>query len=162
MNVSLYQAAAALNANARWQEMIAENLAASSVSGFKNQEMSFAEVQAGLMPATAGGSLGGARNFTLPKGIQTTSFLPGEMKRSDSNTDLALQGPGFFEVQMPNGGTAYTRDGSFHLSPQGQLLTREGYTVMSESGVVLYQSPASRHLLGYAPEAFVGVNIAPQ
>ena len=127
MNVSLYQAAAALNANARWQEMIAENLAASSVSGFKNQEMSFAEVQAGLMPATAGGSLGGARNFTLPKGIQTTSFLPGEMKRSDSNTDLALQGPGFFEVQMPNGGTAYTRDGSFHLSPQGQLLTREGY-----------------------------------
>ena len=46
MNVSLFQAAAAMNANSRWQEVIAENLASSSVPGFKKQELSLAAVQA--------------------------------------------------------------------------------------------------------------------
>ena len=47
MNVSLYQAAAAMNAQARWQELIAENLAASSVPGYRKQEVSFSSVAAG-------------------------------------------------------------------------------------------------------------------
>src|SRR5271166_542660 len=59
MNVSMYQAAAALNANSRWQEVIAENLASSSIPGFRKQEISQAAVQAGLMPA---GSLSNSKS----------------------------------------------------------------------------------------------------
>jgi hypothetical protein len=51
MNVSLYQAAAAMNANARWQEVISSNLAASSVPGFKKDEITFSAIEAGVMPA---------------------------------------------------------------------------------------------------------------
>ncbi|MCZ7637257.1 MAG: hypothetical protein M5U12_15235 [Verrucomicrobia bacterium] len=49
MNVSLYQAAAGMKATARWQELIAENLASSAVPGFKRQHLTFSSVQAGLM-----------------------------------------------------------------------------------------------------------------
>ena len=49
MNVSLVNAAAAMNANARWQEVISENLSASSVPGFRRQQVSFSAVAAGVM-----------------------------------------------------------------------------------------------------------------
>src|SRR5439155_22588444 len=58
MNDGLYQAAAALNANSRWQESMAENLAASSIPGFKKQELSFGTIAAGLVPGPAQGTPG--------------------------------------------------------------------------------------------------------
>ena len=57
VNVSLFQAAAALDADARWQEVIADNLAASSVPGYKQQQLSQAAIQAGLMPASSSQNL---------------------------------------------------------------------------------------------------------
>src|SRR5437667_7063966 len=121
MNVGLYQAAAALNANSRWQESIAENLAASSIPGFKKQEMSFGAIAAGLIPSAAQG----AQRFSLPHATPATNFSPGELKFTGVKTDVALQGSGFFAVQMPDGATAYTRDGEFQMSPSGQLVTKQ-------------------------------------
>ncbi len=73
MNVSLFQAASALDANSRWQEVIADNLASSSVPGFKQQQLSLAAVQAGLMPAL------GERNlpqfFSVPKATHHDQLL---------------------------------------------------------------------------------------
>jgi flagellar basal-body rod protein FlgG len=51
-------------------------------------------------------------------------------------TDLAVDGKGFFEVQLPNGATAYTRDGEFHIDSQGQIVTKEGYRVLGDSGPI--------------------------
>jgi flagellar basal-body rod protein FlgG len=51
------------------------------------------------------------------------------MKRTNVETDVAIEGPGFFEVQLPNGATAYTRDGEFQPNGQGQLATKQGYLV---------------------------------
>ncbi len=76
MNVSLYQAAAAMSASSRWQELISENLAASSVPGYKKQELSFAAIQAGLMPSPANGP----QHFALPQAMAATNFQPGELK----------------------------------------------------------------------------------
>jgi flagellar basal-body rod protein FlgG len=132
MNVSLYQAAAGMKATARWQEVIAENLASSSVPGFKRQELSFNAVQTGLMgPALADP----ARRFAMPGLAATTDFKAGELKAAGP-TDLAIEGRGFFEVQLPNGARAYTRDGEFHVNAQGQLVTKQGYPVEGTSGPI--------------------------
>lgn len=136
MNVSLYQAASALNATDRWQETIADNLASSSIPGFKKQDFSFAAVQAGLLPSGPGHAAGGARHLQMPLGVSATNFRPGELRPSPSKTDLAIEGPGFFEVQLPNGATAYTRDGEFQINASGQLVTKEGNVVLGEAGPI--------------------------
>ncbi|MEY2407998.1 MAG: flagellar basal-body rod protein FlgF [Verrucomicrobiota bacterium] len=132
MNVSLYQAAAALNASSRWQEMIAENLAASSIPGYKKQDLSFAAVQAGRMPVPGSGQ----EHFSLPQGNAATNFHPGELKATGVPTDVALEGRGFLPVQLADGQTAYTRDGELHISATGQLVTKQGFAVLGESGPI--------------------------
>ena len=138
MNVGLYQAAAAMNANARWQEMISGNLAASAVPGFKKQEMSFAAIQAGLMPHGDVRNAGAPMPFALPGASPFTNFSGGELKATGVGTNMALEGPGFFQVQLPGGSTAYTRDGEFQLNAQGQLATKQGYLVLGESGPIQF------------------------
>jgi len=136
MNVSLYQAASALNAMDRWQETIAENLASASVPGFKKQDYSFAAVQAGLHPAPA--AAGASRSVLMSGGQASTNFQPGEFRITNVKTDLAVDGKGFFEVRLPNGSTAYTRDGEFHIDAQGQLVTKEGYSVQGDGGPIAF------------------------
>jgi flagellar basal-body rod protein FlgF len=139
MNVSLYQAASALNAMDRWQETIAENLASASVPGFKKQDFSFAAKEAGLLPGSTSATTGtqhGSHALLMPTGSATTNFKPGEFRMTGVKTDVAIDGRGFFEVQLPNGQNALTRDGEFHVSSQGQLVTKEGFTVLGEGGPI--------------------------
>ena len=131
MNVSLYQAAAAMNANARWQEMITENLAAGSVPGYRKQEISFSAVEAahsGMKPGLPNSS------SVIPAASVSLNFQQGPLRATSGPLDCALEGPGMFEVQLPNGTHAFTRDGEFHLSAQGQLVTKQGYVVLGEFG----------------------------
>ena len=132
MNVSLYQAASALNANTRWQEAIAENLASSSIPGFKKQEMAFSAIEAGL----PSGAAGFGSRLTMPEANALTNFQAGEMKLTGVKTDVAIDGSGFFEVQLPSGASAYTRDGEFRINAQGQLITKGGHPVMSDTGTI--------------------------
>jgi len=132
MDVSLFQAAAAMNASTRWQEVIADNLAAGQVPGFKKQDLSFSAVQAGYMTGT--GAAGTAKRSTMPMAGTSTNFQPGELSPTGLSNDLAIQGPGFFEVKLPDGTKGYTRNGQFTLSTQGQLTTRQGLPVMAETG----------------------------
>ena len=53
----------------------------------------------------------------------------GSLQSTDNSLDVALQGKGYFQVLLPSGETAYTRDGSFQLSPTGQVVTHDGFTV---------------------------------
>lgn len=137
MNVSLYQAASALNAMDRWQETIADNLASSSVPGFKKQDFSFAAVRAGLHPVTGSSTSAASRSVLMNTGEADTNFQPGEFRVTNVRTDVAVDGKGFFEVQLPNGTLAYTRDGEFHIDAQGQLVTKEGYRVMGNGGPIV-------------------------
>jgi flagellar basal-body rod protein FlgG len=134
VNVSLFQAASALDANSRWQEVIAENLASSSVPGFKQQQLSQAAIQAGLMSAHAGNNA--AQYFSMPQTSLTTNFMPGEFKYTHNSTDVAIEGKGFFEVELPNGQTGLTRDGEFQINSQGLLVTKESFPVMGVDGPI--------------------------
>jgi flagellar basal-body rod protein FlgF len=123
MNVSLYQAASALNAMDRWQETIAENLASTSAPGFKKKEFSYAAIESAMKTSGATGP--------------GTNFAPGEIRITNVKTDVAVDGKGFFEVQMPDGSLAYTRDGEFHVDAQGQMVTKQGFKVMSDGGPIV-------------------------
>lgn len=132
MNVSLYQASAAMNAANRWQDLIAENLANASATGFKKQELSMEVVKAGLMlPGHQTAPL-----FLLPHANAELNMRQGELRRTGADTDLAIDGPGFFEIQLPNGSPAYTRNGEFRITPQGMLTTKSGLLVMGEGGPI--------------------------
>jgi flagellar basal body rod protein FlgG len=136
MNVGLYQAAAGMNATARWQEAISENLSSSSIPGYKRQNLSFGAVESGLMGSSATSINGASRRFSLPNSTASTDFQPGNLKPTGVATDLAIEGRGFFEVQLPNGAKAYTRDGEFHPNTQGQLVTKQGYPVQGLAGPI--------------------------
>lgn len=135
MNVSLYQAAAAMQATDRWQELIAQNLASSSVPGYKQQNISFAALTAGQLPVNGAA---GVRNYTLPAAQASVNFQAGQLKPTGVLTDVALDGTGFFGVQLPGGDTAYTRDGEFHIDAQGQLVTKQGYPVQGDGGAIQF------------------------
>ena len=127
MEVSLYSAAAAMNATERWQDLIADNLSSASVPGARRRDIVFSAVPAGHL---------GASNdpLVIPFAGSAVNFQQGELVRTGSDMDFAVEGPGFVSVQMPDGSKAYTRDGQLHLNAQGQLVTKRGYQVMGDSG----------------------------
>lgn len=122
-----------MSANARWQEAVSENLASASIPGFKKQSLSFDAVQAGVMPQ---GTLGVPQHFSLPRANLTTNFAQGELRATGISTDVAIEGRGFFEVQLANGATAYTRDGEFQINSLGQLTTKQGSLVLGDTGPI--------------------------
>jgi flagellar basal-body rod protein FlgF len=134
VNVSLFQAASALDANSRWQEVIADNLANSSVPGYKQEQLSQAATQAGLMPAN--GDKNAAQYYSSPKSSVSTNFSAGEFKYTGNGTDVAIEGKGFFQVQLPTGRTGLTRDGEFQVNSKGQLVTKESFPVMGVAGPI--------------------------
>ncbi|MBN9565931.1 MAG: flagellar basal-body rod protein FlgG [Alphaproteobacteria bacterium] len=115
--------------------VISDNLSKLQVSAFKRQRLEFAEMAPQNL-RTAGASTSGSGNV-LPTGAQiglgvkpvaiSRIMLQGEMKPTGNPLDLGIEGKGYFRVELPNGGTAYTRAGSFQLSPNGALVTNEGY-----------------------------------
>lgn len=137
MNVSLYQAAAAMNATARWQDLISENLASSAIPGARGREVAISSVQANP-------------TFVIPSAGSGINFQPGEMRPTGNSMDMAIEGSGFFEVQLPNGDHALTRDGQFHLNAQGQLVTKQGYTVLGDGGPLQFD-PSKAEPISIAP-----------
>ena len=133
MEVSLYQAAAAMNATERWQDLIAENLASNSLPGARKQEIVFSNIESGVATDAAGRV---KSSYSIPVANTVVSFQTGELRRSGSPMDFALEGKGFFTVRLPDGKNGYTRDGEFHLNAQGQLVTKQGYPVMAAGGPV--------------------------
>lgn len=136
MDISVYQAAAAMNASSRWQEVIADNLSASQIPGFKKQDMTFRSVQAGFMADKAGSSSAASQRYVMPLANSVTNFMPGELQPTGNPTDLAIEGSGFFTIQMPDGSTGYSRDGEFRLNPKGDLISKQGLPVMGENGPI--------------------------
>ena len=129
MEVSLYSAAAAMNATEKWQDMLAQNLATAPMVGGRKHSITFSSVDAG-----ANGN--GGSNYVMPVATASYSFQQGELKPTGNPTDFALQGPGFFTVLLPTGQKAYTRDGEFSMNSKGQLVTKQGYVVMADGGPI--------------------------
>ncbi len=138
MNLSLYSAATGMEAQQLNLNTIANNLANVNTTGFKRSKIEFQDL---LYQSPRGGGAEAAGGNVTPTGIEigngsrvaATSkvFTQGQVTQTGKELDIATQGDGFFEVQRPDGTTAYTRDGSFNLNASGQVVTSDGLPVLS-------------------------------
>jgi flagellar basal-body rod protein FlgG len=136
MEPALWAAKTGLDAQQTRMAVTANNLANVSTTGFKKGRAAFEDLlyqnlrQVGAAASQdtqlpSGLSLGtGARVVATEK-----TFTQGSLNVTDNAFDVAINGRGFFQVTLPDGTSAYTRDGSFQVSAQGQLVTSTGYIV---------------------------------
>ncbi|MGH1399276.1 MAG: flagellar basal-body rod protein FlgG [Alphaproteobacteria bacterium] len=118
-------------------DVISNNIANMTTTGFKKQRAAFADLI--YQNIDRPGSSSSDSGTILPTGLQlglgvktngvyrTTS--QGSLEITDNSLDLAVTGEGYFQVQLPSGETAYTRDGTFQRNENGELVTIQGYTV---------------------------------
>ena len=130
---SLYSAASGMTAQQMNVDNIANNLANANTTGFKMRRAHFQDLLYQNM--TQAGAAAGAQT-TIPAGLQLglgtrassndTVFTQGNLTKTDNPLDIAIQGSGFFQIRLQNGSFAYTRDGSFKLDRDGNVVTAEG------------------------------------
>ncbi|MCB1756334.1 MAG: flagellar basal-body rod protein FlgG [Gammaproteobacteria bacterium] len=136
MNGALWAAKTGLDAQQTRMSVISNNLANVNTTGFKRDRAVFEDlVYQNVRQAGAQSS----QDTQLPSGLSIGTgvrvvateklFTQGNLTTTESQTDLAIQGRGFFEILMPDGSTAYTRDGSFQLDSQGQMVTSSGFVL---------------------------------
>jgi len=122
-------AASGLQARMDSFDMLANNLANTSTSGFKADREFYSTY---LAPEIANGPDPTVSDAPVVQ-KQWTDFAQGTLIATGNSTDLALSGTGFFAVNGPNG-PLYTRSGSFHFTPEGLLVTAEGYPLRAVGG----------------------------
>lgn len=118
-------------------EVISNNIANMNTTAYKRQRAEFQDLlyqnieRAGAASSDAGTIV--PTGIQIGVGVRTAGVYrvtsQGELVNSDTALDIAINGKGYFRVQLPNGDDSYTRAGSFQLSPQGEIVTSEGYTV---------------------------------
>src|SRR3954466_16078082 len=136
MNPALWAAKTGLDAQQTKLAVTSNNLANVSTSGFKKSRAVFEDLlyqnvrQVGASTSQDTQAPSGVHLGTGVRVVATEKlYTQGGMTQTGNALDVAIEGRGFFQVQMPDGTNAYTRDGSFQLSPQGQLVTSSGYVV---------------------------------
>lgn len=125
-------------AQERRVEVVANNLANMNTTGYQRRRTEFHDLiyKNDPRPDSAGSQAGSL----VPGGTQTGRGVDlasiyrvteqGNLRATDSAFDLAIQGPGYFQVQLPNGEIAYTRDGTFQLDGTGNLVTHDGFQLL--------------------------------
>lgn len=118
-------------------DVIANNIANLNTTGFKGESVMFEQY---LDPT--------ARHEYFPSNDRNIAFVidratlqdfsQGPLQRTNAPLDIAIDGPGFFAIQTPNG-ERYTRAGNFHLNPQGQLVTNNGQQVLGTGGPIVLE-----------------------
>jgi flagellar basal-body rod protein FlgG len=134
---SLWIAKTGMEAQQTQLDAISNNLANASTNGYKASHAVFEDLMYQNLRQSGASS---TDQTTLPTGLQvglgtravatSRNFAQGSLQQSSNTLDLAINGNGFFQVQMPDGTTAYTRDGSFQTNTTGQLVTNNGNTVL--------------------------------
>lgn len=132
---SLSIAATGMLAQQRNVEVVSNNLANMNTTGFMRRRTEFHDLLYQNLRRV--GSTSSDAGDIVPSGVQLGLGVKlaavyriheqGNLNPTDNAFDLAVQGRGFFQIQMPNGDTAYTRDGTFQLNADGTLVTHDGY-----------------------------------
>ena len=133
---SLWISKTGMDAQQTQLDVVSNNLANVNTTGFKRSRAVFEDL---LYQNAREPGAQSSQQTTLPSGLQigtgtrvvTTERLhtQGNLTKTGNSTDVAINGNGFFQVQMPDGTLAYTRDGNFQINAQGQLVTSSGYPV---------------------------------
>lgn len=146
---ALYTAATGMMAQELNVQVISNNIANVRTNGYKRQRVHFQDLLYEHMRRS--GSVTSDQGTMAPAGVSVGSGVKtagtgrvmsqGNLTQTEKEYDLAVRGEGYFRVRMPDGRTAYTRDGSFDLDAQGQMVTKEGYIV--EPGITVPQNARS-------------------
>jgi flagellar basal-body rod protein FlgG len=133
---SLWIAKTGLDAQQTQMDVITNNLANVSTTGFKRSRAVFEDLLYQTLRQPGAQS---SQQTQLPSGLQLGMgvrpvatekiFTQGNLQQTGNSKDLAIQGGGFFQVLMPDGTTSYSRDGSFQIDSQGQLVTASGFAI---------------------------------
>lgn len=115
---------------------ISNNMANASTTGFKKERAVFEDLIYQIQRQPGAQS---SQNTQLPSGLQLGTgvrtvgtqkqFTQGDLQTTEQPLDMAINGRGFFQILMPDGNIAYTRDGTFHIDAEGNLVTANGYLV---------------------------------
>ena len=132
----IYTNAASLSALERWQQTISQNLASVNVAGFKKSSFAIETDPKKTTEYSPDGVSAARHSGGLPTRTTSVNFAPGDMKATGKNTDFAIDGPGFFQVQNTDGKNLYTRDGEFHINQDNTLVTNDGLPVLGDGGPI--------------------------
>jgi flagellar basal-body rod protein FlgG len=143
---ALHTAATGMMAQELNVQVISNNIANLRTTGYKRQQAHFQDLL--YEQFRRAGSTTSDQNTQVPAGVEIGSgvktastarvMIQGNLTSTEKEYDVAIRGDGFFRIRMPDGRTAYSRDGSFDLDAQGQLVTRDGYLV--EPGITIPQN----------------------
>ncbi|HCX83135.1 MAG: flagellar biosynthesis protein FlgE [Curvibacter sp. RIFCSPHIGHO2_12_FULL_63_18] len=117
-----------LNASSKSLDVIGNNIANANTVGMKSSRAEFADLVASSLGAAGGASKGAGIGVSVATIAQ--QFSQGNINITGNSLDVAINGGGFFQVTMPDGSTAFTRDGQFKLDRDGNILTNTGANVM--------------------------------
>ncbi len=134
---SLSIAATGMLAQQRNVEVVSNNLANMNTTGYMRRRTEFHDLLYQNLRRV--GSTSSDAGTIVPSGIQLGLGVKlaavyriheqGNLTSTDNTFDMAIQGKGFFQIQLPNGDTAYSRDGTFQLNADGEIVTHDGYTL---------------------------------
>ncbi|PLW68418.1 flagellar basal-body rod protein FlgG [Pseudohalioglobus lutimaris] len=134
MNQSLWIAKTGLDAQQTKMSTIANNLANAGTTGYKRGRAVFADLLYQNLRQVGAQSSQDTQlpsGLTVGTGVRTVAteklFTQGNLQQTDNKLDMAIQGDGFFPILMPDGTEAYTRDGTFQMDAQGQMVTPSGF-----------------------------------
>lgn len=133
---ALWTAGTGMNVQQMNLDVIANNIANVNTNGFKKSRADFQDLMYQTLRLQGARTEGGAM---VPTGIQIglgamlssvqKVFQQGDYQRTDNELDVAIEGNGFFQVNMPSGEKAYTRAGALKTDAEGKIVTSDGYTI---------------------------------
>jgi flagellar basal-body rod protein FlgG len=134
MNIALWSAKTGLDAQNTQMAIIANNLANANTTGFKSDRAAFQDLMYQNVRQVGAQSTQNTQystGLTLGTGVRIVAtqknYAQGSVTQTNGPLDLSVSGRGFFQITMPDGTLAYTRDGSFTLDNQGNVVTASGY-----------------------------------
>ncbi|MFV0301353.1 MAG: flagellar basal-body rod protein FlgG [Paracoccus sp. (in: a-proteobacteria)] len=137
---ALQIAATGMSAQQTRVEVISNNLANMSTTGYNARRAEFADLH--YQQATRPGSITASDGTVIPAGVQlglgvrptavTVNLQQGSLSATGGDLDVAIEGDGYFEVVLPSGISGYTRDGGLKRSAEGLIVTSDGYAVAPE------------------------------
>ena len=136
MNLALWAAKTGLDAQNTQMAVIANNLANTNTTGFKSDRAAFQDLMYQNVKQVGAQSTQNTQystGLTLGTGVRIAAteknYLQGSVLQTGGNLDMSISGLGFFQITMPDGTLSYSRDGSFSMDSQGNVVTASGYPV---------------------------------
>jgi flagellar basal-body rod protein FlgG len=161
---SLWTAKTGMEGQQTKLDAIANNLANVSTNGYKRGGVVFEDLMYQNLRSAGAAS---SEQSALPTGLQvglgvrvaasTRNFSQGSLQQTGGNLDVAIKGQGFFQIQLPDGTTGYTRDGAFQVDANGQLVTGNGFVV--QPGITI---PVNAQSVTIAPDGTIDVKVPGQ